>query len=35
LFPPNQQSTFDGRLAASLASIAARESAASIASGPA
>ncbi|HEV3058293.1 MAG TPA: vanadium-dependent haloperoxidase [Vicinamibacterales bacterium] len=33
LFLPNQQSTLDGRLAASLASIAARESPASIASG--
>ena len=33
LFLPNQQQTLDARLAASLASIAARESAASIASG--
>jgi hypothetical protein len=33
LFPPNQQSTLDGRLAASLASIGAHDSAASIASG--
>jgi PAP2 superfamily protein len=33
LFTPNQQATLDARLAASLASIAARESAASIASG--